>query len=110
MDSTRRAILAAAGAVASLFAARRSLGQTATPTAAPSPGAPPATIPTTPAPAEPGPLARAARERFGKFLAPEELKMLDDEMAAIERRGARLKEVLLKNGEEPAADFRVNRT
>lgn len=109
MGSTRRAILAAAGAVASLFAARRSLGQTATPTAVPSPAPPPATTPTTPAPAEPGPLARAARERFGKFLAPEELKMLDDEMAAIERRGARLKEVLLKNGEEPAADFRVSR-
>ena len=107
MSSTRRAILAAAGAVASLFAARRSLGQSAVPTAAPSPTPAPAT---TPAPAEPGPLARAARERFGKFLAPEELKMLDDEMAAIERRGARLKEVVLKNGEEPSTDFRVSRT
>ena len=35
--------------------------------------------------------------------------MLDDEMAAIERRGARLKEVLLQNGEEPSTDFRVSR-
>lgn len=110
MGSTRRAILAAAGAVASLFAARRSLGQAATPTAVPTPAPAPDTTPPAPAPAQPGPLARAARERFGKFLAPEELKMLDDEMAAIERRGARLKEVLLKNGEEPATDFRVNRT
>jgi hypothetical protein len=107
MGSTRRAILSAAGAVASLFAARRTLGQTATP------APPPATTPApaaTPAPAEPGPLARAARERFGKFLAPEEFKMLDDEMAAIERRGARLKEIPLANGEEPSTDFRVSRS
>ena len=108
MSSTRRAILAAAGAVASLFAARSSLGQTAAPTAVPSPTPAPATTPAA-APAEPGPLARAARERFGKFLAPEELKMLDDEMAAIDRRGARLKEIVLQNGEEPATDFRVSR-
>ena len=109
MSSTRRAILAAVGAVASLFAARRSLGQTAAPTAVPSPTPAPGTTPT-PAPAEPGPLARAARERFGKFLSPVELKMLDDEMASIERRGARLKEIVLQNGEEPAADFRVSRS
>ncbi|MFN2387249.1 MAG: hypothetical protein ABR576_13355 [Thermoanaerobaculia bacterium] len=110
MGSTRRAILSAAGAVASLFAARRTLGQTATPAprppTTPAPGGPP----TTPAPAEPGPLARAARERFGKFLAPEELKMLDEEMAAVERRGARLKEIPLANGEEPSTDFRVIRS
>lgn len=110
MGSTRRAILSAAGAFASLFAARRTLGQTATPAlpppTTPSPGAPPAT----PGPAEPGSLARAARERFGKFLAPEEFKMLDDEMAALERRGARLKEIPLGNGEEPSTDFRVSRT
>jgi hypothetical protein len=110
MGTTRRAILSAAAAVSSLFAARRTLGQTATPAppppVTPAPGAPPAT----PAPAEPGPLARAARERFGKFLAPEEFKMLDDEMAAVERRGARLKEILLQNGEEPSTDFRVSRS
>jgi hypothetical protein len=110
MGSTRRAILSAAGAVASLFAARRTLGQTATPAApprpTPAPGAPPATA----APAEPGPLARAARERFGKFLSPEELRMLDDEMASLERRGARLKEMPLGNGEEPSTDFRVIRS
>lgn len=108
MGSTRRAILKGATALGSLFLSREVRAQTA---AVPVPAATPTPAPasTTPPPAEPGPLARAARERFGKYLAPEELKMLDEEMAGIERRGARLSAVALKNGEEPATDFRVTR-
>jgi hypothetical protein len=107
MHSTRRALLKGASALVSLFAAKFSAAQAAaTPTPTPNPT--PATTPA--APPEPGPLARAARERFGKYLSPEELKMLDEEMAAVERRGARLATFPLKNGEEPATDFRVIRS
>lgn len=111
MRSTRRMILKGATALASLFVARSTAGQVAgspaprgTPTPAPSPSTTPS-----PAPSEPGPLAKAARERFGRFLNAEELKMLDEEMASIERRSARLAAFPLANGEEPATDFRVRR-
>lgn len=111
MRSTRRMILKGATALASLFVARSTAGQVAgssapggTPTPAPSPSTTPS-----PAPSEPGPLAKAARERFGKSLNAEELKMLDEEMASIERRSARLAALPLANGEEPATDFRVRR-
>jgi hypothetical protein len=111
MRSTRRMILKGATALASLFVARSTAGQVAT---SPPPGtpttAPPPSITPTPAPAEPGPLAKAARERFGKFLDAEELKMLDEEMASIERRSVRLAALPLANGEEPAAEFRVSRS
>jgi hypothetical protein len=33
--------------------------------------------------------------------------MLDEEIASLERRSARLHAFTLANGEEPAADFRV---
>jgi len=104
MDSTRRAVLKAATALGSLLLSRAAQARPAAP------------APTTPAPtaipgpaASPGPLARAARERFGKYLTPDELVMLDEEMAGIDRRGARLRAVPLANGEEPSTDFRVLR-
>ena len=113
MRSTRRMILKGATALASLFVARSTAGQVAgspapAPVGTPTPAPSPSTTPS-PAPSEPGPLAKAARERFGKFLNAEELKMLDEEMASIERRSARLAALPLANGEEPATDFRVRR-
>jgi hypothetical protein len=112
MRSTRRMILKGATALASLFVARSAAGQAAGSPAPPgsrTPAPSPSTTPS-PAPSEPGPLARAARERFGKYLNAEELKMLDVEMASIERRSTRLAALPLANGEEPATDFRVNRS
>ena len=78
MWATRRALLKAASAFASLLLAPVPFltGQTASPTAAPTPAPTPS-----PSVAEgPKGLAAAARERYGKFLAPEEFKMLDEEM------------------------------
>jgi hypothetical protein len=84
------------------FAAR---GQTATPDTAPPGPAP------SPTPAPPDPkaeaLAKLARERYGKFLSPEELKMLDERCAGIERRSQRLRAAVLPNGDEPVAGFRA---
>lgn len=111
MRSTRRMILKGATALASLFVARSTAGQVAgspAPAGTTTPAPSPSTTPS-PGPSEPGPLAKAARERFGKFLNAEELKMLDEEMASIERRSVRLAALPLANGEEPATDFRVRR-
>ena len=57
----------------------------------------------------PGPLAKLARERFGKFLKPEELALMDEDMAFVESRGGRLRGYKLANGDEPVVDFRVVR-
>lgn len=97
MPRTRRAILKAAGAISAL-AALPLPAQTPTP-ARPAP---------TPAPSpdkEPGTLAKLARERYGKFLTPEEQALLDEDMQALERRSSRLRAIKLANGEEPAVDF-----
>jgi hypothetical protein len=55
-------------------------------------------------------LARVARERYGKFLTEEELGRMDEDMAFLDTRSARLRGFKLENGEEPALDFRVSRT
>ncbi len=104
MLTTRRSFVGVAGALATFLLApfHRARGQTAT-------SAPPAT-PTPPPAAKESGLARLARERYEKYLTTEELKMLDEEMASLERRSGRLRAVSLKNGEEPATDFRVRRT
>lgn len=94
MPKTRRAIIKAAGAISAL-AALPLPAQTATPTVTPTP---------TPE-KKPGPLARLARERYAKFLTEEELALLDEDMASLERRSARLRSYKLANGEEPAVDF-----
>ncbi|HEY6147595.1 MAG TPA: hypothetical protein VIZ69_07845 [Thermoanaerobaculia bacterium] len=96
------ALAAAAATLSRPFAAR---GQT-TPAAPPAPAASP-----TPAPPDPKAeaLAKLARERYGKFLSPEELTMLDERCAAIERRSQRLRAVRLSNGDEPVAEFRAGR-
>jgi hypothetical protein len=72
--------------------------------------APPSATPT-PAPPDPKAelLAKLARERYGKFLTAEELTMLDERIAAVERRSARLRAVKLSNGDEPATEFRARR-
>jgi len=110
MSTSRRGFLgtafaAAAAALSRPFAAR---GQT-TP-AAPRTPAVPAVSPT-PAPPDPKAeaLAKLARERYGKFLSAEELAMLDERCAGIERRSQRLRAVRLSNGDEPAAEFRAGR-
>ena len=95
---TRRAILKAAGAISAL-ATVPIHAQTPTPT--PTPAAP-ATKP-------PDLLAKLARERYGKFLTEEELPLLDEDMAGLERRSARLRAYKLANSEEPAVDFSAHR-
>jgi hypothetical protein len=98
MAKTRRAILKAAGAISAL-AALPLPAQTPTPTPTP-----------TPAPEKkPEGLAKLARERFAKFLTPDELALMDDDMAFVETRGGRLRGYKLANGEEPVVDFRVVR-
>ncbi len=106
--TSRRGFLGAAAGVAGFllrpFAAS---SQTQTPTATPGPAA----ATPTPVPADPvtSALAKLARERYGKFLSAEELPMLDERIAALERRGVRLRAVKLANGEEPAAQFHAGR-
>ncbi|MEP7133213.1 MAG: hypothetical protein ABI914_08600 [Acidobacteriota bacterium] len=102
MASTRRgffgAVLSAAAVAARPFVAR---GQTSpTPAASPTP---------TPPDPKAEALVQLARERYGRFLSPEELSTLDDRVRALERRGARLRAVKLANGDEPAASFRAGR-
>ena len=98
MFRTRRAILKAAGAISALAAL---------PLPAQTP--PPATTPTPVPQKKPGSLARVARERYGKFLSEEELARMDEDMAFVETRSARLRRFRLENAEEPALDFRVDR-
>lgn len=103
--ATRRALLKAASVFASLLLAPASLlrGQAAVPAPTPAP------TPASPAGEGPKGLAAIARERYGKFLAPEELGLLDEEMASLERRSGRLRAIRLANSEEPATDFRTLR-
>lgn len=97
---TRRAILKAAGAISALASVPLA-AQTSVPTSAPTP------LPT-PAPARPPDLlAKLARERYGKFLTEDELPLLDEDMAGLERRSARLRGYKLANSEEPAVDFQA---
>ena len=96
---TRRAILKAAGAISALATVPLP-AQTATPT--PNPAAPAAKPPDL--------LAKLARERYGKFLTEEELPLLDEDMAGLERRSARLRAYKLANSEEPAVDFSAERS
>jgi hypothetical protein len=107
MPTSRRGFLgtALAAAAATLSRPFAAPGQT-TPTASAAPAVSP-----TPAPPDPKAeaLARLARERYGKFLSPEELTLLDDRCAAIERRSQRLRAVRLTNSDEPAAEFRAGR-
>jgi hypothetical protein len=107
--TSRRGFLGAAAGVAGFllrpFAAS---GQIRTQTATPAPAV--ATPTPTPVP-DPvaSALAKLARERYGKFLSADELPMLDERIATLERRGVRLRAVKLANGEEPAAEFHVER-
>ena len=96
MAKTRRAILKAAGAISAL-AALPLPAQTPTPTPTPAPEK------------KPEGLAKLARERYGKFLTPGELALMDDDMAFVETRAVRLRGYKLANGEEPVVDFRVVR-
>lgn len=94
---TRRAILKAAGAISALATV-------------PLPAQTPAPPPTPAPPAKPPDLlSKLARERYGKFLTEEELPLLDEDMAGLERRSARLRGYKLANSEEPAADFFAER-
>jgi hypothetical protein len=101
MPGTRRAILKAAGAMSALVALPLS-AQTPMPSATPTPTPTP--------PKKPDGLARVARERYGKFLTEEELARMDEDMAFLDTRSSRLRAFKLENGEEPAVDFRVNRS
>lgn len=107
MSTTRRGFLGTtfagvAAAIGRPFAARAQ----ATPTPAAAPSA-------TPTPVPPDPkaelLAKLARERYGKFLTAEELTMLDERIASVERRSARLRAIPLANGDEPVTVFRARK-
>jgi hypothetical protein len=104
MPATRRSFLAILMGAAAAAARPFTAGAQTSPTPAP---------PLTPTPAPPDPKAEAlvqlARERYGRFLSPEEIPMLEDRVRALERRGARLRAVRLSNGEEPAASFKAGR-
>lgn len=93
---TRRAILKAAGAISAL-ASVPIPAQTLAPTPTPTPAKTPEL------------LARLARERYGKFLTEDELPLLDEDMAGLERRSVRLRGYKLANSEEPAIDFHAVR-
>jgi hypothetical protein len=118
ISTSRRGFLGAAAGVAGFllrpFAAggqiqsqtqTQTQNQTQTATPAPAAATP------TPVPADPKAeaLAKLARERYGRFLSAEELPVLDERIAALERRGVRLRAVKLANGEEPAAQFHAGR-
>jgi hypothetical protein len=96
MEKTRRAILKAAGAISALAAL-------------PLPAQTPASTPTPVPEKKPEGLAKLARERYARFLTPEELALMDDDMAFVETRSGRLRGYKLANGEEPVVDFRVVR-
>ena len=94
---TRRALLKAAGAISALATV-------------PLPAQAPTPTPTPPPPSKPAELlAKLARERYGKYLTEEELPLLDEDMAGLERRSARLRAYKLANSEEPAVDFPAKR-
>jgi hypothetical protein len=99
MAETRRSILKAAGAL-SAIAALPLPAQTPMPAATPTP------VPEK----KPQALARVARERYGKFLSEAEQALMDEDMAFVETRSARLRKLQLENGEEPAVDFRASRS
>jgi hypothetical protein len=98
MAETRRSILKAAGALSAL-ATLPLPAQTPTPVVTPTP------VPEK----KPAALARVARERYGKFLSEAEQALMDEDMAFVETRSARLRKFRLENGEEPAVDFRTSR-
>jgi hypothetical protein len=50
-----------------------------------------------------------ARERYGQFLSEAEQSLMDEDMAFVASRSARLRKLRLENGEEPAVDFRTSR-
>ncbi len=101
MRATRRGFLGMLGSAAAWVAQpRAAVAQvTATPTT-PTPS---------PTPAPPPLTGSVARERYGKFLSAEEMKLLEDRLGSQERRSVRLRSFKLANGEEPATDFHVSR-
>lgn len=106
--TSRRGFLgAAAGLAGFLLRPFAAGGQTQTQTATPAP----AVATPTPVPADPKAeaLAKLARERYGRFLSAEDLPVLDERIAALERRGVRLRAVKLANEEEPAVQFHAGR-
>lgn len=111
MPTTRRGFLGATlGAAAATLA--RPLVADGPVTPAPSvPPASPSPSPTPLAAADPKvqALARLARERYGRFLTAEELVVLDERVAGVERRSARLRAWKLANADEPATSFRAGR-
>ena len=114
MPTTRRGFLGATlGAAAATLARPLAADGPSHPPAAPSvPPASPSPTPAAAAAVDPKAqaLAALARERYGRFLTAEELAVLDDRVAGVERRSARLRAWKLSNGDEPAAVFRAARS
>jgi hypothetical protein len=50
-------------------------------------------------------LSQLARERYGKFLDDNQLKLLDAKLGEIEARSKRLLAFKVKNADEPACEF-----
>jgi hypothetical protein len=106
MKPTRRSFVGAAGALSawmvSLLRVRFAVAQVAARRdggSLPDAGTPPQTAA----------MAQAARARYGKFLEEAQLKLLDAKIAEVEARGQRLAAFKLKNGDQPACEFRVVR-
>jgi hypothetical protein len=108
MSTTRRGFL---GTVAGLAAGAAAAQTVPAPPRTSTSSSPPAAPTPTPTPdPKAQAVARAAGERYGKFLSEEQRKDLEERIAALERRSARLRGATLSNSEEPALDFHVLRT
>jgi len=112
MKTTRRSFVTAAGALsASMLGC---IGRGAALADAPAAGAPDSGMrldaggrPDAGQAAQtPGAIAQLARERYGKFLDDKQLLLLDAKLSDIEARSKRLHAFKLKNGDEPASEFR----
>lgn len=116
MKTTRRFFVHSAGAVSAWVFGARHLGNTAASAQAlrdagtrsdagtrPDAGAQPDGGS---APQPPAGLAQAARERYGKFLDDNQLKLLDAKLGEIEARSKRLHAFKVTNADEPACEFR----
>ncbi|HKD42061.1 MAG TPA: hypothetical protein VKB87_17380 [Myxococcaceae bacterium] len=112
MKTTRRSFVTAAGALsASMLGC---IGRGAALADAPAAGAPDSGMrldaggrpDAGEAAQSPGAIAQLARERYGKFLDDQQLKLLDAKLSDIEGRSKRLHAFKLKNGDEPASEFR----
>ncbi len=112
MKTTRRSFVGAAGAALTglpgFFRARSALADAPSASiAGPDAGMRPDAGTSAKAPAG---LSQLARERYGKYLDDDQLKLLDAKLAEVEARSKRLHAFKLSNSDEPACEFRAVRS